>query len=97
MAVSDTGENLTWEQIYPDTIRNFAVQEVEDEMMALECLNKRDISSICYQQVYKSVEGFMLDIKKLHSNFRRTIYDNDLSQNVKYIKDTKAIYRICSF
>ena len=70
MTLSDTGEeNLTWEQIYPDTIRNFAVQEVEDEMMALESMNKRDISSICYQQVYKSVEGFMLDIKKLILTF----------------------------
>ena len=70
----DGDEPKTWEDIYPDTMRNIVVNEIEDELIALERMQKRDISLTCYQKVYESIEGFMLDFKKLHSAFRRVVY-----------------------
>ena len=86
-------QKLTWEQIYPDVMRKIVIQEIEDELFTLERMNHIDISLICYQQVYKSIEGFMLEQKKLHSQFRRVVYNNDLSQHVKYIEDIRLTYK----
>ena len=89
--MSDNGdEPKTWEDIYPDTMRNVVVSEIEDQLFALEQMSKRDISLTCFQKVYESIEGFMLEFKKLHSAFRRVVYENDLSQHKKFVEDSKA-------
>ena len=55
---------LTWEQLEPDMgLRNVAIQEVEDQLIVLKNMQKRDISVTCYQQTHESVMGFMLEIK----------------------------------
>ena len=64
--------SMTWEQLSVDThLRNVAVQEVEDQLLVLESMNKKDISVSCFQFAYKSIEGFILEIKELYSNFRK--------------------------
>ena len=93
MSDNEDKPKFTWDQIYPDAVRNIVVQEIEDNLFALERMNKKDISLICYQKVYESIEGFMLDVKKLHFQFRRVVYDNDLSQHEKFIEDTRVTYK----
>ena len=41
--MSNNGDEpkLTWEQIYPDVMCNIVIQEIEDELFALEHMNKR--------------------------------------------------------
>ena len=62
--------SMTWEQLSVDThLQNVAVQEVPDQLLVLESMKKNEISVSCYQYAYKSIEGFILEIKELHSNF----------------------------
>ena len=83
---------LTWAELSVDVrLRNIAVQEVDDQLSVLEAMKPKDITVICYQHVYESIEGFMLDIKKLHSSFRKKAFENDLSQDQNYKKDAKAL------
>ena len=92
MLVDNTKMSITWEQLEPDMgLRNVAIQEVEDQLMVLENMQKRDISVTCYQQTYESITGFMLEIKKLHSAFRKKAFDNDLLQNKDYKNDAKVL------
>ena len=83
---------LTWEELKTETcLRNVAIQEVEDQLMVLESMKKMDISVTCYQHTHDSIAGFMLEIKKLHSNFRKKAFENDLLQDKDYKKDAKAL------
>ena len=61
--------------------------------MVLENMRTKDISVTCYQHAYKSIKGFMLDIKKLHSSFRKKAFENDLLQNKHYKDDAKALVK----
>ena len=83
---------LSWEELREDTcLRNVAIQEVEDQLMVLENMKKTDISVTCYQHTYDNIEGFMLDIKKLHSSFRTKAFENNLLLDKEYKKDAKAL------
>ena len=63
---------LTWEELRVDTqLRTVVTQEVEDHLFILESMTKKDISVTSFQFTYKSVEGLILDLKQLHSSFRK--------------------------
>ena len=86
--------SLSKEELMAETcLRNVATQEVEDLLMALESMKKQDISITCYQHTYESIQGFMLDIKKLHSSFRMKAFDNNLSQDPDVKKDAQALVK----
>ena len=86
--------SLTWEQLSVDIhLRNVAVQEVEDQLLVLESMNKRDISVTCFQFAYRSIEGFILEIKELHSNFRKKAAENGLLTNKDFKTDAKELVR----
>ena len=68
----DVTMTLTWEELCVDTqLRTVVTQEVEDLLLILESMPKRDISVTSFQFTYKSVEDLMLDLKQIHSSFRK--------------------------
>ena len=86
--------SMTWEELSEDThLRNVSVQEVEDQLSVLEAMKKSDISVSCYQYAYTSIEGFILDIKRLHSSFRKKASENNLLTNKNYQDDAKALVK----
>ena len=86
--------SLTWKQLSVDThLRNVAVQEVEDQLSVLESMSKRDISVTCFQFAYRSIEGFILEIKELHSNFRKKAAENKLLADENFKADAIALVK----
>ena len=86
--------SLTWEQLSVDIhLRNVAVQEVEDQLLVLEAMKKNEISVSCYQYAYNSIEGFILEIKELHSNFRKKASENGLLTDKEFQNDAKELVK----
>ena len=86
--------SLTWEQLRVDTqLRNVAVQEVEDQLFILESMNKKDISVSCFQFAYKTIEGLILEIKQLHSSFRKKAAENGLTSNEDFQNDAREVVK----
>ena len=72
---------LTWEELQKEIqIRNLATMEVEERLDILESMVKSDITRTCYQNMYKQIAGFMLDIKALQSEFRKKAFEAELSK-----------------
>ena len=62
--IEGDGVPLTWDELEKDTYtRNVRYLEVEDQLLVLENMVKKDISVACYQHAYASIEGFMLEVK----------------------------------
>ena len=80
--------------ILEDTdLRNVAIQEIEDQLSVLEAMKKNEISVSCFQYAYNSIKGFILEIKKLHSNLRKKASENGLLSDRDFQNDAKALVK----
>ena len=65
---------LSWEQLEKEThLRNISYLEVEHQLTVMESYVKKDISITMYHHAYAAIEGYMLEVKRLHANFRRKL------------------------
>ena len=88
------GKMITWEQLSVEThLRNIVTSEVDDLVIGLETLHKRDITPTSFNFVYNRVEGLMLDLKEIHASFRKKVADAKLLQNEQFIEDSRAIVK----
>ena len=86
--------SLTWEQLSVEThLRNIVTSEVDDLVIGLETLHKRDITPTSFNFVYNRVEGLMLDLKEIHASFRKKVADAKLLQNEQFIEDSRAMVK----
>ena len=90
----DVTMTLTWEELRVDTqLRTVVTQEVEDHLFILESMPKKDISVTSFQFTYNSVESLILDLKQLHSNFRKKAAENGLTSNENFQADAREVIK----
>ena len=88
---------LTWEQLEEEThLRNISYLEVEHQLTVMESYVKKDISITMYHHAYAAIEGYMLEVKRLHANFRRKAFANKLAKNPKFLDDSKGDIFTCT-
>ena len=74
-------------------LRNIVTSEVDDIVISLENMHKRDITVTAFQFAYNQVEGLMVDLKGIHADFRKKAAANKLLQNEHFIEDARALVK----
>ena len=85
---------LSWDQLSVEThLRNIVTSEIDDIVISLESMTKRDITPTAFQFAYNQVEGLMVDLKTIHADFRKKAAVNKLLDNEHFVEDARAIVK----
>ena len=85
---------LTWDELCVEThLRDVITSEIDDHVIGLESMNKRDISVSAFNFAFSSVESLMLDLKALHAGFWGKAAENGLLENESFKEDSRSVVK----
>ena len=94
LGLPEENMTLTWDELCVEThLRDVITSEIDDHVIGLESMNKRDISVSAFNFAFSSVENLMLDLKALHAGFRRKAAENGLLENESFKEDSRSVVK----